>query len=336
MTNTVIILTLISLTLVGCAPPGEGPNLQGIEYAESGDYQQALEYFDEAIQLDPNNAEYFNNRGNTYSFLKQYESAKEDYTQAIRLAPDYYLPYLGLGNVYDDLGEPEQAIEKYGQAIELEPDNVQPYRNRGATLMHMREFKQALPDLDRAIELNSNYVLAYISRSVTHAALNQYDEATLDYARATALDPERAFPITKVGIFKPINVAPDLTVNISLFGTWQSDDKSGETFTQTGRVPLIKGQSYGWFLALNTSRGTVTFREEFRLPDAPETWDAAETDLISEERQMMITEEEVQPDKDNVIGHSWSVAEGDPEGLYIMNIFVEDEPVETFIFWVGK
>ena len=64
--------------------------------------------------------------------------------------------------------------------------------------------------------------------------------------------------------------------------------------------------------------------------------DSAETDLISEDREMMITEKEVQPDKDKVIGNSWSVAEGDPEGLYIMNIFVEDESVETFIFWVGK
>ena len=336
MTNTVIILTLISLTLVGCDPPGERLNLQGIEYAEYGDYQQALEYFDKAIQLNPNNPNYFNNRGNVYYGLKQYESAKEDYTQAIRLAPDYYLPHMNLGSVYDDLGEPEQAIEKYDQAIELEPEHPGPYRNRGATLIRMREFTQALPDFDRAIELNSNYVLAYISRSVTHAALNQYDKATLDYARAMELDPERAFQTYNVGIFKPINVAPDLTVTNSIFGTWQSDDKPGESFIQTGRVPLIKGQSYGWFLALNTSRGTVTFREEFRFPHAPETWDPDETDLISEQGQMMITEEEVQPDKDNVIGHSWSVAEGDPEGLYIMNIFVEDEFVETFIFWVGK
>ena len=245
-------------------------------------------------------------------------------------------PYLGLGNVYDDLGQPEQAIEKYDQAIELEPDHPGSYHNRGKTLMRMREFKQALPDLDRAIELNSNYFLAYHARSLTHAALNQYDEATLDYARAMALDPERAFQITKVGIFKPINVAPDLTVTNSLFGTWQSDDKFGESFIQTGRVPLIKGQLFGWFLVLNTSRGTVKFREEFRLPHAPETWGSAETDLISEERQMMITEEEVQPDKDNVIGHSWGVAEGDPEGLYMMNIFIDDQLIETFIFWVAK
>ncbi len=202
--------------------------------------------------------------------------------------------------------------------------------------MRMREFTQALPDLDRAIELNSNYFLAYISRSVTHAALNQYDKATLDYARAMELDPERAFQTYNVGIFKPINVAPDLTVTNSIFGTWQSDDKSGESFIQTGRVPLIKGQSYGWFLALNTSRGTVTFREEFRFPHAPETWDPDETDLISEQGQMMITEEEVQPNKDNLIGNSYSVAEGDPEGLYMMNIFIDEQLIETFIFWVAK
>ena len=44
--------------------------------------------YDEAIQLWPDYAEAFNNRGNAYSAKGDYDRAIRDYDQAIRLNPD--------------------------------------------------------------------------------------------------------------------------------------------------------------------------------------------------------------------------------------------------------
>ena len=47
-----------------------------------------MEDYDKAIELDPNDAEAYNNRGNSYRDLGQYQRAIEDYDKAIELDPN--------------------------------------------------------------------------------------------------------------------------------------------------------------------------------------------------------------------------------------------------------
>ena len=335
MRKALIFFTLTGLFLVGCGSSGEGFNQLGVTSSKSGDHKKAIEYFDKAIFLNPNNADYFVNRGNSYYFLKQYDQAIENYTEAIRLSPDYFLPHMNLGSVYDDLGKPEKAIENYNHAIELEPDNPVPYRNRGVTLLRIGEFERALPDLNRAIALNPNYRLAYASRVVTLAALKRYDEAMRDYSRAIDLDPKGAPQTRLTSFLNQSDIAPDLKVINAISGMLQ-ENEYGKTFLETEYVPLVEGQPYGWYMLLETNRSTIRFREELRLPGAPVTWGANESEQISNDRRLLVTEKEIQPNKEGVIGHSWRVAEGDPEGLYIMNVYIEDKLAGVFLFWIGE
>ena len=54
---------------------------------------KAIDAYNEAIRLDPDDAAAYNNRGNAKSNLEQYEEAIADYNQAIRLDPDYAVAY---------------------------------------------------------------------------------------------------------------------------------------------------------------------------------------------------------------------------------------------------
>ena len=49
---------------------------------------RAIEDYDKAIELDPNDAEAYNDRGSSYHRLGQNERAIEDYDEAIKLDPD--------------------------------------------------------------------------------------------------------------------------------------------------------------------------------------------------------------------------------------------------------
>ena len=54
----------------------------------SNQYTKAIQDFTQAIDLDPNNAKYYNTRGNAYYGLKQYTKAILNYAQAIDLDPN--------------------------------------------------------------------------------------------------------------------------------------------------------------------------------------------------------------------------------------------------------
>jgi tetratricopeptide (TPR) repeat protein len=62
---------------------------KGIAYYNIGQYQRAIEEYNKAILLEPNNAVTFYRRGLAYAKLGQYQYAIDDYNEAIRLNPNY-------------------------------------------------------------------------------------------------------------------------------------------------------------------------------------------------------------------------------------------------------
>ena len=101
---------------------------------ENKDFDSAIIYFTKAIELDPNYAITYNNRGEAYSNLEQYPEALVDYTKAIELDPNYAIAYNNRGEAYSNLanhptGTPD-AIADFTKAIELDPKLAAAYFNR--------------------------------------------------------------------------------------------------------------------------------------------------------------------------------------------------------------
>ena len=86
--------------------------------------------FDRVIEINPQDAEAYNNRGNTYSHLKQYEQAITNYGQAIESEPQFALAYYNRGLTYTLLENFPQARENWEQAATLfqQQNNPQGYQ----------------------------------------------------------------------------------------------------------------------------------------------------------------------------------------------------------------
>jgi tetratricopeptide (TPR) repeat protein len=80
---------------------------------------EKVENYNKVIQLNPDDALAYNNRGNAYFNLGQYQRAIEDYNEAIRLKPDDALAYNNRGNAYKNLRQYQRAIMDYNEAVRL-------------------------------------------------------------------------------------------------------------------------------------------------------------------------------------------------------------------------
>ncbi len=69
------------------------PKKAGSIYLNTKRYQEALLAFEQAIQLDPNDAVIYNGKGLALSNLNRYGEALAAYEQAIRLDPNITTPY---------------------------------------------------------------------------------------------------------------------------------------------------------------------------------------------------------------------------------------------------
>ena len=105
-------------------------------------------------------------------------------------------------------------------------------------------------------------------------------------------------------------------------------------FQPTTKVPLKDGQSFGWVIQLETKRDTVKWREELRLPAAPQTWQADEKSgkhTVSADRKTSILEREAKIE-DGADLQLLAISPGDPKGRYTMRVMIEGMLVSSFDF----
>ena len=135
-------------------------------------------------------AAFYLKRGEDFSGAKQYDRAIADYTTAIQLKPDYAEAYNDRGFAYYLKGDAERAIADYTRAIALRPNYPMAYNSRGVVYMsHGYGAAKSVPDFDRAIALKPDFRYAYINRA--NARLFSHPWLALQDFHRAGMYPER-------------------------------------------------------------------------------------------------------------------------------------------------
>lgn len=155
------ILTIALFVLVAGAPApcGADPmNEAGIKRFREGDYETALSIFGKAIELRPNDAQGYLNRGAVYMVRGQYDL----------------------------------AIRDFNMAVAYNPASSEAYTNRAAALVALRLYPQAFADATVAIHLDSGNPEAYYTRAVAAFMNNSMDTVWMDLMNSQRLGFEPA------------------------------------------------------------------------------------------------------------------------------------------------
>jgi tetratricopeptide (TPR) repeat protein len=178
---------------------------RGIAYRAKGDDDRAFEDFDQALQLKPDLTAAYNNRGVVHRTKRQFDQAILDHDVAIILYPRYWQAFGNRGTDYLLKGDYDHAMQDYDEAIKLKPDSAYALNCRGIVYSHKKQYDRAVQDYDRAIELSPDYVEAFDNRGLTHLKMKSYDAATADYDMALKLRPKSARSLFGRGLAKRAN-----------------------------------------------------------------------------------------------------------------------------------
>lgn len=114
MKRLFILIAVLFLTATTCfsAPVNTEAMLQynqGIDYYKTGQYDQSIECFRNAIRIDPNYIDAYYNLGSVLEYLKQYDAALAVFKQIIVRKPDDYDSIYKAAWLSYKLGEPQKA-----------------------------------------------------------------------------------------------------------------------------------------------------------------------------------------------------------------------------------
>jgi len=143
------------------------------EHQISGEYEEAIAFYTQSIEAYPT-AEAYTFSGWTYSFLGDYDRAISECLEAIKVDPDFGNPYNDIGTYLIEQGKLDEAIpwlEKATRAKRYEA-YCYPHFNLGRVYERKRQWDRAKECYRRAFGANNKYVVALAALKRVQAMWN--------------------------------------------------------------------------------------------------------------------------------------------------------------------
>ncbi|KAJ5067860.1 tpr repeat containing protein [Anaeramoeba ignava] len=96
---------------------------KGNEFFNDGNFEKALEFYTEAIKMDPENPILFSNRAAAYTKLSLFDYGLRDCNKSIQIDPKFVKSYTRKGTILNLKGEKEEAKGMFEFVLKLDPEN---------------------------------------------------------------------------------------------------------------------------------------------------------------------------------------------------------------------
>lgn len=163
--------------------------IEAMCYKEKGDTTQYLHRLQMVIDQDPKEVKAHLELG--YFYQKHLDPLGIDhYQNALHVDPANAEINYNLGLFYRDLGRSEEAKEQFRHLVSILHSGeyvANAYYQLGYFAMQEADYKEAVAMFTKAIETDPQFVDAYAARGETYENLAQFDQARADYNRALQL-----------------------------------------------------------------------------------------------------------------------------------------------------
>lgn len=197
----------------------------GTMYLEQGKTQQAVDIFNEVIQIAPEHPYAYNNLGLIYAQAGQIEKAEEYFQKSIMADASYQWPYLNLaiiamhrqdykaaegilrnaipshaandqilielGNFCLLRGELNEAKDFFEKAAVANPYNARVYLNLGNIYFTRQDNETALKMYRKAAIMAPELYEVYLNMGIVHYQMNHMSESLAALEKARQINPQR-------------------------------------------------------------------------------------------------------------------------------------------------
>lgn len=173
----------------------------------------AIEAYDRAIEIDPQNADVWVKKGDAFSSLiQEEEEAIIAYDNATNIDPLNAKTWFKKGIALESLamrGFPDsaypsvpiswlasssyrKAIMSFEKAIEIDPKYAEAWYNKGVVLVELEKYNESVQAYDKAIEIDPKYADAWWERGFALYKIGKYNESFESIDKAIEINPNDA------------------------------------------------------------------------------------------------------------------------------------------------
>jgi Flp pilus assembly protein TadD/GGDEF domain-containing protein len=136
-------------------------NISGDRLYERGKLKEAVEEFQRALTLDPNNVNVSNSLGVCYAQMGQFGEAVNEFARVTSLKPGDFMGQYNLACALLSLGREDEAEQAFRRASELEPRRASPYFQLAKLCRKQERLEEAQHYLSQTVELKPHWAKAW-------------------------------------------------------------------------------------------------------------------------------------------------------------------------------
>lgn len=161
------------------APAASLPQLfeQALADSREGRFGEALPLWDQVLELDPDDAPAWSNRGNVRLALGDAAGAIADQERAMALDPANPDPHLNRGTAEEALGRWDAAAADYGWILERDPADASALYNLGNVQGSLGDWPAARRSFQAAADARPGFAMARSSAALAAFQLGDLEEA---------------------------------------------------------------------------------------------------------------------------------------------------------------
>ena len=126
--------------------------------------------------------------GNIQSKLKNYKEATSSFENAINLNPNFSEAYNNLGNVNKLNNQIQEAIKNYKKSIDKKNDNITAYFNLAVIFKEIKKYKDSKNVYEKILEIDKNNLTAKHDLGALNSILGNFEKAREYFIEAISIN----------------------------------------------------------------------------------------------------------------------------------------------------
>jgi tetratricopeptide (TPR) repeat protein len=207
-------------------------NNLGMVLRDQGKIDQAIALWEKALEIEPSNPNVNANLGLTFYMQGQYEKAIEYFNRALKNRPDLQHTNYILGFIYHKMGNLQMAEENFIQAIKIWPYDVNAINDLGAVYGEQGWLDEAMQKWKEALKLDPDSMSAHLNLAFALSQKNQPTAAIEHFNMALRLDPNQPDVLMGLADAYMATGKPNQAIKVA--------EKALELATGAGNETLVK------------------------------------------------------------------------------------------------
>lgn len=162
------------------------------EYSALADKKKAIEYYEKSIEVSSNYDAWFQ-MGIIYGEEGSHKKAIECYQHALNLEPNQHIAWFSLGLEHSQQDAQQKAMECYKRGLELEPETHEVWYVLGANYMDMCDYDEAIICTQKAIVLEQEMPDYHERLGWLKLLVGKFKEAKNSLMKAWAMEKGKNF-----------------------------------------------------------------------------------------------------------------------------------------------